>query len=452
MSFFQFLEQNQKAKSICGILEDNGYKAYAVGGCVRDSIMGICPHDIDITTSAPPEEVKRIFEGKGYTVAETGIKHGTVTVIDDHEPFEITTMRVDGAYFDRRRPDTVCYVKAIESDLSRRDFTVNAIAYSFSENSITDVFGGTDDVKNGIIRCVGDPDQRFDEDALRILRAVRFASKLGFAIEEKTKASMLQKKDNLREISPERIYKEFCEMLCAKNAGDVIYDYADIISVFIPEISECKGFEQHSKYHIYDVLRHICMAIDSTPPVLHLRLTAFFHDIGKPQTFTVDREGEGHFYSHAQKSAEICERVLRELRADKKTKEKVVFLVKHHDTPLPCERSAVKKRINKIGNEHFFDLITICEADCKAQAPSVCYRLTMLDDIRRTARSIIDEGECLSISALAVNGDDIISIGVREGKRVGEILRALLDAVLAGEVQNDRESLIDKAEQMISDQ
>ena len=450
MSAFFLLEHNEKAKNICSVLEENGYKAYAVGGCVRDTIMGICPHDVDITTSAPPDAVKSIFDSKGYNVIETGIKHGTVTVIIDHEPFEITTMRLEDGYNDGRHPDSVSFVKDIESDLSRRDFTMNAIAYSYSDNSITDAYNGFSDIKNGTIRCVGDPMIRFEEDALRILRAMRFASKFGFTIEENTRNAMIAKKERLQNISAERIYKELCEILCGNHAGDVIYEYADVISVFIPEIEICRGFNQHSKYHVYDVLAHICKVIDCTPPVLHLRMTAFFHDVGKPQTFSLGSDGEGHFYSHAHKSTEICARALTALRADNKTKERVLFLVKHHDTPLPVERADIKKRINKIGEDNFFDLITICEADCKGQAPSVHYRLSMLEGIRNTAQSIIDEGECLSLSKLAINGRDLISLGAREGKEIGKILSQLLDLVLTGEVSNDKERLLQKAKEIIS--
>ena len=449
MSGIQLLQQNTKAKMLCCILEECGYRAFAVGGCVRDSLMGISPNDIDITTSAEPNDVRSIFEGKGYTVIDTGIKHGTVTVIVEREPFEITTMRVEGGYSDNRHPSSISFVKEIESDLSRRDFTMNAIAYSYFDNSVIDVFDGISDIKNGIIRCVGDPSQRFDEDALRILRALRFASKLGFSIDEKTRCAMIAKKDCLRNISAERIYKEFCEILCGKYAGDVIYEYSEIVSVFVPEIKACKGFDQHSKYHVYDVLAHICKVIDSIPPVLHLRLTAFFHDIGKPQTFFLDSEGEGHFYSHACKSTEICDKVLGELRADKKTKANTLFLVKHHDTPLPVDRSAIKKRLNKIGENRFFDLITVCEADCKGQAPAVYYRLSMLDKVREAAQSIIDEGECLSLSKLAVDGNDIISIGVQDGRQIGFILSKLLDSVLAGEVENSKDSLLKKAKNFI---
>ncbi len=446
----KFLCENETAKKLCMTLEQNGYQAYAVGGCVRDAYMGIVPHDIDITTAATPDKVRDIFMHLGHHVIETGIKHGTVTVVAEGTPYEITTFRTEGGYGDMRHPQNVRFVGNIEQDLSRRDFTVNSIAYSYKDGSVVDVFGGVDDIKRKVIRCVGDPYRRFEEDALRILRALRFASKLGFAIEADTEQAMRSSAKNISAVSAERIYHELCEILCGKFASDVILAYSDVLSVILPELEACKGFCQHSKYHCYDVLMHICKVVENTPSVSHMRFAALLHDIAKPQVFSIDEKGEGHFYGHAAKSAEIAERFLTELKADKKTREQTVFLVRHHDTPLPNEERLIKKRINKIGKEAFFDLAALAEADCKGQSEAVRYRLSLVAQIKDKATELLSAGECMSLSSLRINGNDIIGLGVSEGREVGKILSQLLEAVMSGETDNDRDKLLDHANTLLS--
>lgn len=451
MCVLELLEKNSSAKTVCGIIEDAGYSAYAVGGCVRDALMGTEPNDVDITTSADPAAVHALFEKNGIKTIDTGIKHGTVTVLYNNECFEVTTMRTESGYADMRHPEAVVFVRNIEEDLARRDFTINAMAYSYKEKSIIDIYGGREDLAQRRIRCVGDPQMRFDEDALRIMRALRFSARLGFDIEPLTLAAMRRCKNNLNAVSSERIYKELSGILCACDAGRVIRDYSDILSVIIPELDRCRGFDQHSKYHIYDVLTHISYVVDNTPAVPYLRYAALFHDIGKPGTFFLDSKGEGHFYYHAQLSHEIARQTLDRLKCDNETKKKVLYLVKHHDTPLPEDSILIKKRISRIGAELFFDLATIAEADCKAQSPDVLYRLDKYTEIKNTASDILKKGNCLQRKDLAIDGTDIMDMGVKEGKTVGHVLSVLLSEVIDEKIPNERSELTLRAKQIIDE-
>ncbi len=435
------------AKEICDILDAAGFVSYPVGGCVRDAIMGFIPHDIDITTAAHPDKVAGIFSCLGYKVIKTGIKHGTVTLLYNGREFEITTMRSEQGYSDKRHPSEIRFVTDIEQDLKRRDFTVNSMAYSYKERKLIDPFGGQEDIDRGIIRCVGNASERFSEDALRIMRALRFASKLGFDIDDVTAFAMRECKQDLRDISSERIYNELCGVLCGKNAGKIIRENYLILAVVLPELSECCGFDQNNKHHCYDVLDHIRFVVDNIPPVHYLRLAALLHDIGKPQCYTVGKDGQGHFYGHAKKSYEIASRFLSEMKVDNDTKNKVLLLVKNHDTPLPKEEKELKKRISRLGADMFFDLLELERADCKAQDESVKYRLKMYDEIECIAKDIIERGECLKITDLMIDGNDIISLGVDEGKCIGEILRRLLSEVIDGVLDNNRDVLMKRAKE-----
>ena len=436
---------------ICSILEREGYEAYAVGGCVRDAIIGRTLSDVDITTNATPDRVKDIFENNGYRVIETGLKHGTVSILHKTDLYEITTMRTEGEYRDNRRPDSVSYVDDIRIDLSRRDFTVNALAYSFSTNEITDIFDGRKDIENKLIRCVGDPYARFGEDALRILRALRFSSKLGFDIESSTATAMRDLKHNIMYVSSERIYSELCGILCGQFAEKVICEYYDVLSVIIPELYACAGFDQHSKYHSYDVLTHTAKVVAHIPAKPYLRLSALFHDLGKPSVFSMSEEGEGHFYAHAKKSTDIAKRMLDELKADNQTKEKVLFLVSHHDTPLPNEEVALRKRLSRMGKENFFDLLLLARADCQAQSDLVAHRLFKYDETERMAKKMIEDEDCLSLASLQINGNSLIRLGMKPGKKIGEVLNLLLDEVLSGKIKNDTLSLEQEAASIISE-
>ena len=443
------LKKNTEAMEICAIIERHGYSAYCVGGCVRDALMDVDPCDIDITTSAVPEQICKIFLENHCQVIPTGASHGTVTVIYKGKNYEITTMRCDGEYQDFRHPDAVTFVDDICVDLSRRDFTINAMAYSFFEDKIYDYYGGMQDILTGTIRCVGAPSVRFGEDALRILRALRFSSVLGFEIDQETKIAIREFSHNIRELSRERKKHEFDRLILGDFAGDIIYEYSDVLSYVIEELEQCKGFLQHSNYHSYDVLKHICKTINATPPLLHLRYAALFHDIAKPKTFSLDDTGQGHFYGHAKKSTEIAERVAQDLRFDNKTKDAVLTLVSHHDTPLPTDVRLIKRRISKLGKDMFFDLIALCRADYMAQSSLVSYRLETYDEIELLAKAIINSDECIDRNKLMINGNDIIKLGVNSGRDVGRILSYLLDEVIDGRLENKSEALLAAAVEFI---
>lgn len=430
------------AKEITDILEGEGFCAYLVGGCVRDAIMLKPPCDFDIATSALPENTVEIFSRRGYRVIDTGIRHGTVTVMHNGSQYEITTFRRERGYCDFRHPDAVEFVSEVRQDLARRDFTVNALAYSYSSGSFIDLFGSIDDINNRTIRAVGDARERFFEDPLRILRGLRFASRLGFDIDEETFAAMIEQKDLIRRVSAERICSELTGILCGEYASDILLRCIDIIGVIIGELVGCRGFDQRSRYHSYDVLTHIAKALENTPPVPSLRYAVLFHDIAKPQTFSVGCDGEGHFYSHAKVSADIAERVMTELRADNNLKSEVVFFVRHHDTPLPSDDIGIKKLLSKYGEKRFFALCDIAEADCKAQSEIVRYRVEEIERIREKARAILSQGKCLDLSSLAVSGLDVMSAGVEEGREVGRILRMLLSEVVTNNIDNDRPTLL----------
>ena len=428
----------EKAEIIFELLQTKGFECFLVGGCVRDMIMGIEPHDIDITTNATPDEVKAVFSD--FHTLDIGIKHGTVTVMNDGEPVEITTYRKESTYSDGRHPDAVTFSKNINDDLSRRDFTSNAIAYSPSVG-IVDPFSGMDDIENKILRCVGNPVERFEEDSLRILRGLRFASVLGFSIDKATEEAMYSCRELVNIVSPERIFTEISKLICGKNAGKIISRYSDILAVALPEIKDMKGFEQHNFHHIYDVLNHTAKVVDSVYPAVDLRFAALFHDCGKPDCFSIDENGVGHFYSHASISGRKAEEALTRLRCDNATKDKVVKLVKIHDTPIEPDSKTVKKKLQKYGEEIFFDLIKLQRADNMGLSPEFLYRQETYDKLEEIARQVIEENQCFSLKDLAVGGRDLISLGLK-GKDIGTALDELLKAVIEEKCNNDKESLM----------
>ena len=428
----------EKAEIIFELLQTKGFECFLVGGCVRDMIMGIEPHDIDITTNATPDEVKAVFSD--FHTLDIGIKHGTVTVMNDGEPVEITTYRKESTYSDGRHPDAVTFSKNINDDLSRRDFTSNAIAYSPSVG-IVDPFSGMDDIENKILRCVGNPVERFEEDSLRILRGLRFASVLGFSIDKATEEAMYSCRELINIVSPERIFTEISKLICGKNAGKIISRYSDILAVALPEIKDMKGFEQHNFHHIYDVLNHTAKVVDSVHPAVDLRFAALFHDCGKPDCFSIDENGVGHFYSHASISGRKAEEALTRLRCDNATKDKVVKLVKIHDTPIEPDSKTVKKKLQKYGEEIFFDLIKLQRADNMGLSPEFLYRQETYDKLEEIARQVIEENQCFSLKDLAVGGRDMISLGLK-GKDIGTALDELLKAVIEEKCNNDKESLM----------
>lgn len=428
----------KQIETILQMLETNGYEGFIVGGCVRDYLLNQNPKDIDITTNAKPQIVMEIF--RNYKVIATGLKHGTITVIIESMPIEITTYRIDGAYSDNRHPDTVSYTSNIEDDLARRDFTMNAIAYN-PHFGFVDPYGGSVDIQNQIIRAVGNAQIRFEEDALRILRGLRFSSTLGFTIEHQTFQAMTKTKQRLQTISAERIYVEFGKTLLGGKVKDCFLQSVHIWGAVIPEILPMVGFEQNNPHHVYDVFTHTLIALENTPNELHLRLTAFFHDIGKPHTYTVDEQGVGHFYGHPAESVRIAQAILERLRCDNSTKDNVLTLVKYHDATLVPKKKNIKRWFTKLTPTLFFDLLAIKKADNLAQNPQFLIPQETFDTLNNIAQEIITNQECFSLKDLAVNGTDLIQLGYT-GKEIGTILNQLLECVINDVIENDRSILL----------
>lgn len=428
----------EKTAKILAELENSGFEAYLVGGCVRDALMNRQIHDFDITTNALPDEIIEVFSS--YRVIPTGLRHGTVTVLFEGVPFEITTFRVDGDYSDSRRPDSVSFTASIEEDLARRDFTMNAIAMS-ADGTLIDPFGGKADIEKGLIRCVGAPEKRFTEDALRILRAVRFASRLGFEIEHETACAVHKLCGRLDFIAKERIREELDCILCGAFCAEIMLEFSDVMVRIIPELSPCIGFEQYSPYHRYTVWEHIARSVAGSPENdLTVRRTMLFHDIGKPDCFTRDDSGVGHFKGHAEISAQIAERVMQELRYDSKSINDTCTLIRRHSDKIQTEKQ-VKRLISKIGEELFFSLMNVKKADNSAKQQFVLEEIREFEYFKEHARRIIAEGECMKLSQLAVNGNDMLALGL-EGKAIGETLDKLLGLVIDGELPNEREALM----------
>lgn len=430
------------AAQILSMLKRHGFDGYVVGGCTRDSLLGLQPKDWDICTSALPEQVEEIF--KGNRIIETGLKHGTVTIVMDDGQYEVTTFRTDGVYSDCRRPDNVTFVRNVEDDLARRDFTINALAYN--RDHLIDLYGGLHHLEQGIISCVGNADDRFNEDALRIMRALRFASVYGFTISAETSRAIHKNAHLLNNIAVERINVELCKLLCGKGALQILLDYNDVITTVIPEFKSCVGFDQNNRYHQYTVYDHIAHAVDNYKGVdLTVKLALFFHDIGKPTCYTEDENG-GHFHGHGVPSKDITERVLQRLRFDNKTQKDVTELVLYHDSVIEPTLKTVKRWLNKIGEEQLSRLLDIRMADILAHAEGTQEsRIERCVAVRELMSSIIAEKQCFSIKDLAINGTDILELGVPQGKLVGQILNHILDKVVGGELDNNSDTLINEA-------
>ncbi|NLJ66965.1 MAG: HD domain-containing protein [Clostridiales bacterium] len=423
-------------------LDRAGYEAYIVGGCVRDSLLGETPTDWDLATSASPERIKEVFNG--YNQIDTGIRHGTITVILDDMPIEITTYRVDGKYSDGRRPDEVHFTGDIVEDLARRDFTINACA--MTESEVIDPFGGKDDLRHGIIRSVGDPKERFKEDALRILRGIRFASVLGFKVEEETKKAILDCRELIRNVSMERITMEFSKILLGDAVYDTLLEFQAVMAVVFPEIQEMVGFDQRNKYHIYDVYRHTLKSVESIDKDVALRTTMFFHDIAKPSCFTLDENGVGHFYGHAKASAVMAEGILERMRFPNRKIRDIVELIKYHDRPIGLTAKSVRKLLGKMGEEQFRRLLKVKRADTMAKNPNFQEeKLKDLEIIEGIAYSLIAEDACITRNQLAVNGNDLIELGIPQGRPIGRILDTLLEMVLNEELENNKADLLKQA-------
>ena len=428
------------AQKILQTLIDAGYEAYLVGGCVRDLIRGVAPHDWDICTSARPEETESCFAGQ--RIIETGLKHGTVTVLEDGEPYEITTYRTEGPYSDSRRPDYVKFVSDLKADLARRDFTMNAIALGL-DGSLRDPFGGAGDIQAGVIRCVGEPTQRFQEDGLRVMRALRFGAVFGYEIEEQTAQAIHENRHMLEHVAAERIHVELCKLLVGEKAGDILRQYPDVFCQFWPQLEPLITLEQNNPWHCWGGWEHTIHAVETAPPELILRLTMLLHDIGKPSCKSTDENGIDHFYGHPAVSAKLADEMLQSLKFDNKTRERVVTLVEYHDVQIPNRERSVHKWLGRLGPETFFQLLEIKRADGMGQAYELVKdRLAELEEMKSKAEEIIAQGQCVSLKDLAVNGRDVIAAGIAPGPEVGRVLDRLLEQVLNGEVSNEREVLL----------
>lgn len=426
-------------KTLLRRLNSEGYEAYAVGGCVRDFLLGRDPHDWDIATAATPEQMKLCFEG--LRTIDTGIKHGTISVFAEDMAVEVTSFRADGEYKDHRRPESVRFVSSLNDDLSRRDFTVNAMAVS-EEGTLTDAFGGREDLAAKLIRCVGDPETRFTEDALRILRALRFASTYEFDIEQSTVRAMRKKRALLTYISGERIYEELKRLLIGPGVARVLYAFPDVLGVIIPEILPAIGLNQYNPHHDADVWAHTARSVAAVESDPALRLAMLMHDLGKPQCFTRDAEGIGHFYGHAKHSEIIAEAALSKLKADNQTRERVVRLIRIHDMRPEADAKWIKRRLKQLGEDGLRDLLKVQRADAKAQSEFQREeKLALLDECEAMLESILSEKECFSLSQLAVNGRDLLALGLR-GPKIGTALEQLLHKVIDGKLPNDHDTLL----------
>lgn len=431
------------------LLQSAGFEAYAVGGCVRDSLLGKTPNDWDITTSAKPEDMKSVFAD--FHCIDTGIKHGTVTVVIDGESLEITTFRLDGEYEDNRHPKSVTFTSNLGADLGRRDFTVNAMAYSKMTGTV-DLFGGQNDLKNKIIRCVGDPDRRFNEDALRILRALRFASALDFEIEEKTAQSLLKNRALLGNISEERIAKELLKLVCGKGAKRILTDFAPVLFEILPELQPMYKNSHDNPHHCYDIYEHTLIAVESIDPEPTLRFAMLLHDCGKPAVKKFDENGVAHFYGHQRISAEISAQILARLKVSNKFRDEILFLVSNHDRWELYENTEKMPRyLSKFGLDGVLNLLKVMRADVLAQSPEYRYRLDQIADAEETAKNLAAQKPCLSLSELQINGRTLMDIGIPQGRKLGAVLAQLLDEVIDGVTKNTQEALTTRAREIYSE-
>lgn len=438
------MQISSKAKIVINALADAGFSAYVVGGCVRDYFLGNQTSDTDITTSAKPCEVEKILADKNIKVVETGLKHGTVTAVIDKTPLEITTFRADGEYSDSRHPQSVEFVTDIEQDLKRRDFTVNAMAYNY-ERGLVDLFGGREDIENRIIRTVGEPDARFKEDALRIMRALRFSSVLGFEIEEKTKKSIFDNMYLLENISAERIFSELSKLLCGKNVLNVLDEFRQVIGVIIPQLIPSFNCAQNTPWHTYTVYEHIIHSVDFAPCDPVIRLTMLLHDIGKPSVKRTDENGRDHFKTHADAGEKIAAEVLSKLKVSNNIYNKVTTLIKYHQSVENVNDVKIKHWFNKIGEEYTLSLFDVRIADLKAHnlgKKEVLFEIERLMSLEEEAKMIIKRREPYKISELAVNGHDLISLGF-SGREIGDKLSEILTLVMDERLKNTKKDILD---------
>jgi len=428
-------------------LEEAGYRAYCVGGCVRDSLLGITPHDYDLCTNARPTQTAEVF--RTFSLVRSGEKHGTIGVVVDREVIEITTFRTEGDYHDSRHPDWVDFVDKVEADLARRDFTINAMAYAPNEGYI-DPWGGREDLKNGILRAVGDPQVRFREDALRILRGARFVSRFHLTPEPATLRAMETLAPLLENLARERVFDELCKLLTTATARDLM-TFAPVLVCAIPQISPCVGFRQHSPHHKFDVFVHTAHVVEAVKPDLALRWAALLHDVGKPASFTMDEFGRGHFLGHALLGSAMAEEILRELKAPTALRERVVFLIAHHMTPFEPDKRLLRRRLGRFGEEAVRQLLCLQKADFCSKGTVNPRGGKIFDTIAAMLEEILEEDACLQIRDLKINGRDLIALGFPIGPAIGDCLEHLLAQIQDEQLPNTKEALLQEAERYIKE-
>ena len=429
-----------KCQFIFDILESSGYECYAVGGCVRDMLLGITPHDMDFTTNATPDEILSCF--KEYKTFELGKKFGTISVVKDNNIYEITTYRIDGKYSDSRHPDSVKFSSDLKDDLSRRDFTINAMAMD-KNGKITDIFGGREDLQNKIIRTVGNPQARFSEDALRILRALRFSAKLGFNIDKETSEAFKAMKESLKEVHPQRLRDELYSLMISEHCADILSEYKDVLAVIIPELKVMFDYNQNNIHHCYNLFSHTTEAIKLSPSIPEIRFALLFHDIGKPACQTTDNNGVFHFYGHPAKSAEITSSALKRFGFSSEFIDKICNIIRYHDTRFKNPTTQIKRMLTKISEDDFKNLITVMRCDVLAQSDYMrSEKLNNIDLIETEFNKIIIEKPCIKLSDLAINGFDLQTLGLT-GKSIGDTLNQLLDLVIEDKLGNNKSELIE---------
>lgn len=430
------------AMSALDALEGAGFEAWCVGGCVRDALLGRVVNDYDITTSAPWADVERILNECGFSVHRTGVKHGTVTASLDGHALEVTTFRADGAYSDGRHPDSVEFVHTIDEDLARRDFTVNAMAYH-PARGVLDSYDGMRDLEAGVIRTVGDAHERFSEDSLRILRGCRFSSQLGFSLDPSTKQAMWSHKMRMANVSAERITHELTQLLLGEHAHDALMECVDIIGAVLPELVAMKGFDQHTPYHIYDVWEHTAWVVQRAPQTPLARWAALFHDCGKPGAFFMDGD-RGHFYGHPRLSVVLARGALARLTLAPAFAADVLTLVRLHDKTIPATPKSVKRALADMDGdiELFRMLIGIKKADALAQSSLSEPRVRLADELAQVLDEVIDSDSAFTLKQLAIDGNDVMALGIDAGPHVGEELERALEAVIDEQVPNERDQLL----------
>lgn len=438
----------QQVKWILQQLQTKGFAGYAVGGCVRDTLLGRTPNDWDVCTNALPQQVEQCF--KGCKVLQTGIIHGTVTLILEHRPYEITTYRVDGEYADHRRPDQVRFVAELQQDLARRDFTINAMACGL-DGQVKDFFAGQRDLDLRRICCVGQPEQRFEEDALRILRALRFAAVLDFELEPATVKAAREKKQLLAHVSAERVFAELNKLICGPAAGRILRQCGDILAQVIPEIGPCIDFDQQNPCHDRDVWTHTADALQAAPPDPILRWALLLHDLAKPACFSVDSRGIGHSFGHPVQGEQMAHRIFRRLKAEKKLEKQVCQLIGWHDAELQAGSSSARRWLNRLGTEQLLRLLEMkrCDIDAHAMVPRMEMRRLELEEFTQQVQKLLTQKVCVQIGDLAVNGNDLLLLGIPAGPEVGKLLTQLLEQVLSEKLPNEKQVLLEWAMRQI---